>query len=86
MPTLQIVVSGHCLGCQEALRLYQEVSERFSRLRVELIDLERGDQPKPEAVIAVPSYLLNGKLLFVGNPHPGELFQKLSAFETPSAK
>ena len=79
MLVLQIVVASDCFGCEEALRLQREVLERFPELPVELIDIEAEADKKPAAVVAVPSYLIDGKIIFVGNPRFEELSARLSS-------
>lgn len=76
---LQIVVASHCFGCEEASRLSQEVVKTFPQIRVEFIDIEQQGARVPAGIFAVPSYLLNGVLLFTGNPGEAELVAALSA-------
>lgn len=76
---LQIVVASHCFGCEEALRLSQEVIKAFPQISVEFIDLEQKGARVPAGIFAVPAYLLNGVLVFTGNPAEAELFAALSA-------
>ncbi len=33
--------------------------------------------PPPDAVVAVPTYVLNGRVVWLGNPYPEELFARL---------
>lgn len=76
---LQIVVASHCFGCEEAWRLSQEVVKSFPQISVEFIDIEQAGVKVPTGILAVPSYLLNGVLLFSGNPAEAELFGALSS-------
>lgn len=45
--------------------------------------VELGDEPLPEAVVAVPTYLLDGVVVSLGNPAPEELFARLDAAARP---
>lgn len=83
---LQIVVASHCFGCEEALRLYQEAIKTFPQISVDFIDIEQVEAKVPAGIFAVPSYLLNGVLLFTGNPAEAELFSALSAALVQNAK
>ncbi|MBI2885864.1 MAG: hypothetical protein HYY02_01500 [Chloroflexi bacterium] len=83
MPLLRIVVAGQCPGCEEARRLYEEVGRRFPDLPVELVDLEGEMVQKPDAVVAVPTFLLDENVLFVGNPFPEELNARLAQLYRP---
>ena len=76
-PCLEVYVSQHCPNCGEALRLVEEVAARFPGVVVHVIDLDRDPAPPPERVVAVPTYLLDGRVVSLGNPYPEELFARL---------
>lgn len=75
--TLRIYVSQHCWACQEAMRLAREVEGRYAGLSLELIDLGAEGGRNVDDVFAVPTYVLNGRTLSLGNPTPGELFSHI---------
>lgn len=83
---LQIFILSHCLGCEEASRLFQEVRRTLPNLRTELIDLDQQSAALPVDIMAVPAYILDGEVLFFGNPTPEELFATLGAFRPRVAK
>ena len=70
-------VSSECLNCDEAVRLAEEAAARFPGVVVRLIDLDRNGSPPPDPVVAVPTYVLNGRVISLGNPYPEELFARL---------
>ncbi len=74
---LEVYVARHCRGCGEAQRLAREAATRFPTVEVRVVDLDDGTRP-PEAVVAVPTYLLDGRVAWLGNPAPEELFARLS--------
>lgn len=76
---LQVVVAEHCPGCDEATRMYERVREARPEVSAELIDLAATPERKPEPVVAVPSYVINGRLAFAGNPRWEELVERLAA-------
>ena len=76
---LDIFVSAHCFGCQEARRLAEAVASRFLAVAVRVIDLEARPELKPEHVIAVPAYLLGQRIIALGNPRESDLYQQLEA-------
>ncbi len=78
MTVLQVVVSGTCIGCVEALRLLRELHEQLPDLQTDLLDLDVAPERRPDAVVAVPSYLIDSKLTFTGNP---TLDQLLACFD-----
>lgn len=43
-----------------------------------MIDLDRGGSENKDDVFSVPTYLLNGRTLSLGNPEPDELFARLA--------
>lgn len=79
MNVLDVYVTNHCFGCDEALRLAGEINQSLSDLKVEVRNIEEmteGDLPE---IIATPSYFFNGRLLFLGNPRLEELMEKITS-------
>lgn len=73
MYLLQVYVASHCSSCEEAIRLATTISERFPTLNVKIVDLDQANSPQPDQVFAVPTYVLNGQILALGNPKEAEL-------------
>jgi predicted LPLAT superfamily acyltransferase len=71
---LDIYIDDCCETCDHARQIAEQVRERMPQVEVNLIELT-GD--KPESVFAVPTYLLDGATLFLGNPSEVELFERL---------
>jgi thiol-disulfide isomerase/thioredoxin len=77
-PLLEVYVSSECPNCDEAIRLADEAAMRYPNVVVRLIDLdELAGNPPPDPVVAVPTYLLNGRVVSLGNPYPEDLFARL---------
>ena len=74
MPLVQIVVAAGCSGCQEARRLADEAQRRFPAATVEVIDLEAEPRRRPASVFAVPTYLLDGRVISLGTPSDAEFY------------
>ena len=75
---LEVYVSSECLNCSEAVQLANEVSARHPTVMVRIIDLDELDgNPPPDPVVAVPTYLLNGRVVSLGNPYREDLFARL---------
>jgi thiol-disulfide isomerase/thioredoxin len=72
-PVLKIFVTEHCSGCVEARRIAAEVVQNYPHLRVEVIDLNAPEAIVPEAVFATPTYMLNQRIVCLGNPSPAEV-------------
>lgn len=67
-PVLQVLIAPHCFGCDRARHLAAETQARFPGLTVRVVDLGQSAAPLPRGVVAVPAYVLDGRLLFTGNP------------------
>ena len=76
-PRLEVYVSRQCLNCDEAVRLAEEAAARYPNVVVCVVDLDLIGSPPPDPVVAVPTYLLNGRVVSLGNPYPEELFARL---------
>jgi alkyl hydroperoxide reductase subunit AhpF len=75
---LEVYVSSECLNCDEAVGLAEEAAVRYPNVAVRVIDLDQLDgSPPPDPVVAVPTYVLNGRVVSLGNPYPEELFARL---------
>ena len=76
---LEIFVLPSCIACQTAI----ELAERMSAVKppgvfIRLIDLSLPGTLRPATVFAVPTYLLDGRVVSLGNPDPDWLLSQLS--------
>lgn len=78
LPVLRIYIATHCWSCAEAIRLAGEVREKFTNLKLELIDLDKEGDRNLDDVFSVPTYVLNGRTISLGNPAPDQLFNRLT--------
>jgi hypothetical protein len=76
--TLHVYIADDCWSCQETRRIVADVADRFPEIHVEMRDMDLG---KPDDVFAVPTYVLNGRVISLGNPTREELVQKLAAVQ-----
>src|SRR5215470_11397747 len=75
---LDVYVSGECPNCGEAAELAEQAAARYPTIVVRVIDLDLLEgRPPPDPVVAVPTYLLNGRVISLGNPYPEDLFTRL---------
>lgn len=74
---LDIYIDPRCPGCDTAIKNARTVEERMPQINVSLIDLTRSESPRPNSVFAVPTYLLNGETLSLGNPDESFLLSQL---------
>ena len=77
MLRFEVYVSGHCFGCPEARRLAAVIAERFARVAVRVIDLDIEPEARPDQVIAVPAYVLEGQVVSLGNPRQADLLHEV---------
>lgn len=78
MLKLEVYVSNDCWSCEETFRIVSDISPKIPELQVTFINMETVEE-KPENVFAVPTYLLNGRVISLGNPTREELYQKLES-------
>lgn len=76
---LQIYVTSHCLGCEEAALIAAEVTQAFPDIGVELIDVQEPGIVIPSDVFATPTYVWNGKRYSLGNPRRETLRDMIAA-------
>jgi hypothetical protein len=75
---LDVYVSSECANCGEAAELAEQAAARYPSIEVRVIALDQLDSgPSPDPVVAVPTYLLNGRVISPGNPYPEDLFARL---------
>jgi hypothetical protein len=77
MVTLQVYVEEGCWSCAESRRIVADMAPQFPEVRIELIDVTNA--PRPKAVFAVPTYVLDGRVISLGNPYRHELCRHLQA-------
>lgn len=73
---LEIYVTDQCTNCEEAL-LIAERARSIAGLKVAVIDLDQPGQSIPPRVVAAPTYLLNGRIVSLGNPEREEFLARL---------
>ena len=77
MVTLDVYVSHDCAHCEFSRELAARAAQAFPSARVQVLELSYFTE-LPEDVFATPTYLLNGKVVFLGNPDEQELFALLA--------
>ncbi|MBI2850546.1 MAG: hypothetical protein HYX80_05820 [Chloroflexi bacterium] len=83
---LDIYVAKHCFGTAEALRIAAEVGRQLPDIEVKVTIFDEISRSEAPHVIATPSYILNGKLLFLGNPRLAELVKKVRSVQSAKTK
>ncbi len=73
---LDIYVTDQCANCEEAL-LLAERARTIAGLHIAIINLDQPGQRIPPRVVAVPTYVLNGRVVSLGNPKREEFLAML---------
>ncbi len=64
---LEIYVGQHCWNCEEALQI-AELARQIPGIDVQVIDLDQPGIVPPPRIFAVPTYVVEGKVVSLGNP------------------
>lgn len=73
---LSIYVLPHCRGCARARRIAEEIRDRVPDVQVDVVDLSTGTA-LPASVFSVPTYLLDGVVISLGNPRVNDLIRTI---------
>ncbi len=64
---MPVFVSGHCFNCKDSIAIAEEIRQKYPDVVVKVFNIDNGDRPDVD-IFAVPTYALNGKVVFLGNP------------------
>jgi alkyl hydroperoxide reductase subunit AhpF len=84
MAKLDVYVSEICWSCDEARQIVADIGPQFPKVTIELRDI--GDERRPDSVFATPTYVLDGRTIFLGNPTREQLQQKLVDVQNPDGR
>lgn len=80
MTELSVYVADGCWGCEESVKIADELRDEFPDVAVDVIDAEPDELP--DEVFAVPTWLLNGRVISLGNPTRQQLRERLATLPT----
>lgn len=75
--TLRVYVEAGCTTCAHALELMERVREEFPGVIVEAIDVGVSSDQLPQEVFAVPTVLLNDRVISLGTPSWERLVEEI---------
>ena len=75
---LRVYITTECFSCEEAVLIAAEITQKFPQIVTEIVNLQDPCASKPDNVFAVPTYLLDGKVLSLGNPYREHLFARIA--------
>lgn len=76
MAKLDVYISETCWSCDEARQIVADMRPQFPGTTIELRDI--GDERRPSNVFATPTYVLDGRIIFLGNPTRDQLREILA--------
>jgi len=79
MPKLDVYIEDTCWACAESRRIVADIGPNVPSVDIELRSLDDGR--RPSAVFATPTYVLDGRIIYMGNPTLEELIRKLNDSE-----
>ena len=73
-PSLKVFIVENCPGCDEARQIAARVEQDYADLiKIEVINITDAQAIVPEAVFATPTFMLNDRVVSLGNPSPKEV-------------
>jgi len=84
--TLKVYIADDCLTCQETRDLVARLRQTFPNLKIDLLNLSNPDTIYPDSVFATPTFALNGRTIFLGNPSLSEVIACLQKEGIPMAE
>lgn len=82
--SLEIYVESDCSTCAYAYELAERVRREMPWVEVRVVDVTDPRAQVPTSVFAVPTYLLNGRTISLGNPREADLLAALRAVAADS--
>ena len=80
MPQLNVYVSEDCWSCTETREIVSEMRVQFPDVEISLYDTDADLWPND--IFAVPTYMLDGRIISLGNPTRQHLQNKLEAAQS----
>ena len=73
-PVLKVFVTENCPGCNETLEIAARIKQEYAGfINVKIIDITDTQTAVPEVVFATPTFMLNDRIVSLGNPGPGQV-------------
>ena len=79
MSALRIYVDSACPACARARRIAALLADRFPQLPIEMVNITEQTTPLPDMVFAVPTFVLNDRVLSLGTPDLATLTTQIDA-------
>ena len=76
MIRLDVYVIDGCWSCEESVRIASEMQAQYPEVAVAVINA--GIEEVPQEVFATPTWMLDGRVISLGNPTRENLHEKLN--------
>jgi len=70
---LEVYTADDCFSCDHTKKLVSDIINRYTNLQIDLYNLSNPDTILPDDIFATPTYILDGRTIFLGNPSLDEL-------------
>ncbi len=74
-PVLRIFVAETCPGCVEALDTATYIRQNYPEFAVQIVNMDNPTATIPDEVFATPTYMLNSRVVSLGNPGLDDIAQ-----------
>jgi hypothetical protein len=75
---LTVYTATHCPVYNRTWNLVAQLNQHHPQIPMQVINLDDPDIERPSLVIGTPTYMWNGKIIFLGNPSETDLIFYLS--------
>ncbi len=75
---LQVFIEAGCQMCERAMGLAREIDSEYPQLAVRVVDIHESPSVSND-VFAVPTFVLDGRVVSLGNPQRSDLRQKIES-------
>ena len=72
---LKIFIAQDCPNCAEARAIAAHVEDNYPALTIEIIDIADDEAIVPDTVFATPTFMLNDRVVSLGNPNLEQVAQ-----------
>ncbi len=80
-PHLTVLVAGHCGACVRTPQVLAVIAALVPGLIVTVVDIDESPVPEGITLIGTPTYLVEGRVVSLGNPEPRRLADLLKGLE-----
>ena len=72
-PILKVFVVEQCPTCDEARTIAMQIEQDYPEVMVDVVDIGDTGVVVPETIFATPTFMLNDRVVSLGNPDPEEI-------------